>query len=534
MSFGTSFALTTRPTIMGRSAAVVAGHQLAAQAGLRLLREGGNAIDAAIAMAAALAVLKPDACGLGSDLFFLYREKKSGEVHALNASGPAPTLSNAESFPEGTIPHLGLRSSSVPGAVHGWERALGRFGRRSLREVLAPAIALAKEGMPISALFASTLAKNESLLAPFAATRSAYYPRGRAPQAGEVLVQADLARTLQSIAEGGAAAFYRGDFAEALDRHSRNVGAYLRKEDLASYESEWREPLRARYRGYELIGQPPVSVGVAVLEAMQILEEFAIAKLADASSEAIHLQVEAMKIAMTDVRGHVSDPAFVGERAVPEMLDRLYSKRRAEEIDLARAGNFTASELFARAATDTSYAAAIDADGNAVSLLQSVFHVFGCGEVVPGTGAIMNDRMTGFSLDPASPNVLAPGKRTLHTLNPLLALAPDGNVMALGTPGGPSQVYTNVSLLVRTIDYGLDLQRAVDAPRWFLTPGGDLHVETSVAADVRERLTAMGHRVVGFPPHSAAMGGAGIARINAHGVREAAADPRRETYALAN
>jgi gamma-glutamyltranspeptidase/glutathione hydrolase len=533
MSFGTSFALTTRPTIMGRTAGVVAGHQLAAQAGVRMLRDGGNAIDAAIAMAAALAVLKPDACGLGSDLFMLYRDAKTGDVHALNASGPAPQLASAQEFSGGAIPNLGLRAASVPGAVDGWERALGRFGRRSLRDVLEPAIALAKEGMPVSALFASTLAKNEAALKPFAATQAAYYPHGRPPEAGEVLVQADLARTLQSIALGGAAAFYRGEFAEALDRHARKTGAFLRKEDLASYESEWREPVHGRYRGYELFGQPPVSVGIAVLEAMQILEEFPVAKLADASLEVVHLQVEATKIAMTDVRGHISDPAFVGERAVPELLDRNRAGRRAKEIDPHRASSFKAVELFAQAGTDTSYAAAIDADGNVVSLLQSVFHVFGCGEVVPGTGALLNNRMTGFSLDPASPNVLAPGKRTLHTLNPLLVLAPDGNVMALGTPGGPSQVYTNVSLLVRTIDYVLELQRAIDAPRWFVTPAGDLHIETSVAPGVRERLTAMGHKVVGFPPHSAAMGGAGIARINEHGVREVAADPRRETYALA-
>jgi gamma-glutamyltranspeptidase/glutathione hydrolase len=387
--------------------------------------------------------------------------------------------------------------------------------------------------MPVSAFFASTLAKNDTALKPFAATQRAYYAQGRGPEAGDVLVQADLARTLQSIADGGAAAFYRGDFAEALDRHARETGAFLRKEDLASYAGEWREPLRARYRGYELIGQPPVSVGIAVLEAMQILEEFDLKDLADASFELIHLQIEAMKIAMADVRAHISDPAFVGERAVPELLDRGHAARRAKEIDAQRAGSFTGADLFAQAGTDTSYAAAIDADGNVVSLLQSVYHVFGCGEVVPTTGVLMNNRMTGFSLDPVSPNVLAPGKRTLHTLNPLLALAPDGNVMALGTPGGPSQVYTNVSLLVRTIDHALDLQRAVDAPRWFVTPGHDLNIETSVSAEVRDRLGSSGHKVVGFAPHSAAMGGAGMARINARGVREAAADPRRESYALA-
>ena len=535
MSFGTSFALTTRPTIMGRSAAVVAGHQLAAQAGQAMLRAGGNAVDAGIATAAALAVLKPDACGLGSDLFLLYRDAHSGIAHALNASGPAPKLATLDAFARdgGTIRNFGLRAASVPGAVDGWERAISRFGRLSLRDVLAPAIALAKEGMPVSAFFAASLAKNENVLSAYGASRAMFYPDGRAPKAGEVLVQAELARTLEAIADGGAAAFYRGDFAEKLDRYSRESGGFLRAGDLAGYESEWRRPLQGRYRNYELIGQPPVSVGVAVLEAMQILSAFTISGLADSSAELIHLQVEAMKLAMRDLRANISDPAFVGESAVPELLDPRHAARLAAEIRPDRAAQASASEVLAKAGTDTSYAAAIDAEGNIVSLLQSVYHVFGCGEVIPGTGAIMNNRMTGFSLDPASPNVLAPGKRTLHTLNPLLARSDDGILMALGTPGGPSQVYTNVSLLTRAIDYDLDLQRAVDAPRWFVTPGGDLQIETAVPSAARDHLRALGHRVVDLPAHSAAMGGAGMVRIGLSGVREAAADPRREAYALA-
>jgi gamma-glutamyltranspeptidase/glutathione hydrolase len=533
MSFGTASALTTRPTIMGRRGAVVAGHQLAAQAGLGILQNGGNAIDAAIATAASLAILKPDACGLGSDLFLLYHEARTGNFYALNASGPAPRLATRDAFGGDTIPQWGLRAASVPGTVDGWQRAVGRFGRLSLREVLAPAIDLAREGAPVSVLFAATLRRNYDNVRGFAATREVYYPSGRAPEAGEILVQADLARTLSAIATDGPDAFYRGAFAQAVDRYARDSGALLRAEDLAAYQSEWREPLRARYRDHELIGQPPVSVGVAVLEAMQILQNFSIAALEDCSTDLIHLQIEAMKMAMSDVRGYIGDPAFVSERVVEELLDRSRAERRASEIDKRKAGGFQAAGLMAQASTDTSYAAAADMEGNVVSLLQSVFHVFGCGEVIPGTGTLMNNRMTAFSLDPASPNVLEPKKRPLHTLNPLLVRDPAGRVTALGTPGGPSQVYTNQTLLVRLIDYGLELQRAIDAPRWFSTPSGDLQIETAVSADVREELASRGHRVVDFAPHSRAMGGAGIIRINPHGVREAAADPRRETYALA-
>jgi gamma-glutamyltranspeptidase len=531
MSFGTAFAVTTRPTVMGRNAAVVAGHQLAAQAGLRMLHAGGNAVDAAIAMAASLAVLKPDACGVGSDLFLLYADA-GGSVFALNASGPSPRLATRDEFPVSIAP-WGLRASSVPGAVDGWYRAVTRFGRLAFRDVLDPAISFARDGSPVSALFASTLEKNEESLRRFPATRAQYYPGGRAPRAGEVLVQTDLARTLESIAQDGPDAFYRGAFASSLDRYSRESGALLRAGDLASYRSEWREPLRRPYRDYEIIGQPPPSVGLAVLEAMSILENFPIARLADASADLIHLQVEAFKIAMADVRGHLGDPAFVSQRAVPELLHPAHAAARAREIDPLRSGNFRAAELFAQAGTDTSYAAAIDAEGNAVSLLQSVFHIFGCGEVIPGTGVLMNNRMTAFSLDPASPNALEPGKRTLHTLNPLLVRDPAGAIMCLGTPGGPAQVSTNISLLTRAIDHALEPQVAIDRPRWSLASGDELQIEADVAPEVRAALGARGHRVVEVPAHSRSMGGAGIVRINGHGVREAGADPRRETYALA-
>ena len=292
MSFGTSFALTSRPLIMGRKGAVVAGHHLAAQAGLDALRAGGNAVDAAIAVASALAVLKPDACATGGDIFMLFAEARTGKVYALNASGPAPRLATREAL-AGGIPEHGLRAASVPGAVEAWERAVSRFGRRSLRDALsAAAIGLARDGFPVSALFASTLEKNLSLAREHPSTFAAYYPGGRAPQGGEIFAQPELAATLETIARDGAAAFYQGPFADALDRYARETGGLLRREDLAGYQSEWREPLSGSYRGYELIGQPPVSVGLAVLETMQILESFAIT--AEGIADLIHLQVEAM------------------------------------------------------------------------------------------------------------------------------------------------------------------------------------------------------------------------------------------------
>ncbi len=532
MSFVPFGAQITRPLVMGRNGTVVAGHHLAAQAGLDQLRAGGNAIDAAIAAAAALAVLKPDACGLGSDLFLLFSHARSGEAYALNASGLSPATATPEAY--GTaIPEHGLRASAVPGAVHGWQNALERFGTRSLSDVLAPAIALAANGMPVSQLFASTLARSGALMREFPSTAAVFWPNGKAPRAGEVLVQADAARILKGIANDGAASYYEGEFAHALDAYSRETGALLRADDLRTYRSEWREPLRAGFRDFEVISQPPVSVGLVVLEALKILESTAIASYADASADFIHTHVEAMKIAGADLRGHIADPAFVSQAPIARLLDAEYTAGRAREIAPDHARWLAAGNLAGKSPSDTSYVSVIDADGNAVSLLQSVFAVFGSGVVIPGTGVLMNNRMTGFSLDPASLNVVAPKKRTLHTLNPHM-LRKDGRFMvSLGTPGGPSQTFTNTLLIMRLIDRGLDLQQAVEAPRWFVAPDGVLHIESSVGQAVCEELTRRGHTLNIEPPFFVTMGGAGITRINAYGVREGGADPRRESYGLA-
>jgi len=517
---------------MGRNGTVVAGHHLAAQAGLDLLRSGGNAIDAAIAAAAALAVLKPDACGLGSDLFLLFSDGRTGATYALNASGPAPATATPEAF-GGSIPEHGLRACAVPGAIHGWENAVKRFGRRPLAEVLAPAIALAGRGMPVSQLFASTLARGTAVMEQFPSTAAIFWPNGHVPLAGETLEQPDACRILTGIAAHGAAAFYEGEFAHAVDAYSRETNALLRASDLRSYRSEWREPLSVAYRDVELVAQPPVSVGLVVLEALKILETTAIASYPDLSADFIHTHAEAMKIAGADLRGHVADPAFASQAPVGQLLDPAYAARRGAEIAPDRARSFAAGKLDAKVPSDTSYVAVIDADGNAVSMLQSVFAVFGSGVVVPGTGVLMNNRMTGFSLDPASPNVVAPGKRTMHTLNPHMIRTNGRITVCLGTPGGPSQTFTNTLLIMRLVDRGLDVQQAVEAPRWWVSPTGELHIESSIDSAVRAELQRRGHTLAVHPPLFVTMGGAGVARINDHGVRESGADPRRESYAVA-
>jgi gamma-glutamyltranspeptidase len=240
-----------------------------------------------------------------------------------------------------------------------------------------------------------------------------------------------------------------------------------------------------------------------------------------------------MKIASADLRGHLADPAFTSQAPIAKLLDSAYAVRRLRDINPARAQSFAAGMLDAKAASDTSYVAVIDGDGNAVSMLQSVFAVLGSGEVIPGTGVLMNNRMTSFSLDPASLNVVAPGKKPLHTLNPHMIRKDGRATMCLGTPGGPSQTYSHSLLIMRLLERGLDVQRAVEAPRWFVAPTGELHIESSIDRAVIDDLARRGHTLVVDPPLFVLMGGAGVTRINRHGIREAAADPRRESYALA-
>jgi gamma-glutamyltranspeptidase len=360
-----------------------------------------------------------------------------------------------------------------------------------------------------------------------------FYASDQLPHVGELLIQRDLADTLEEIARDGAAGFYSGSFGRALDAYATQQGGFLRLADLEAYASSWAPALHAAYRGYDICGQPPVSVGIVVLEAMQILAQFDVASIDPNGADCIHLHIEALKLALADMRGNIGDPAFTSARALATLLDPAFAVERARDIDMRHAGAPLPRDLGVTAGTDTSYVAAIDADGNAVSLLQSVFNVFGSGEIVPGTGAMMNNRMIGFSLDPASPNVLAPGKRTMHTLNPFIVRAPDGRVTCLGTPGGPCQTFTNAILMMRVLDHAFDLQRAVDAPRWFLAETQQVQIEEPVPLEARRELEARGHVLNVVPRHSAALGGAGMVRINGSGIREAAADPRRESYALA-
>jgi gamma-glutamyltranspeptidase/glutathione hydrolase len=511
----------------GVHGAVAAGHHLASQAGLDVLKAGGNAVDAGIAACGVLSVVKPEACGLGGDFFMLFFDAKTRRVTALNASGPAAALATVERFPNGISSH-GPRAVSVPGAVDGWSNAVARFGTRSLGDLLAPAIAYADDGFPVSAYLAKVIRQHRDPLPSFAAT---FFPNGRPPEAFEVLRQPDLATTLRAIARDGRDAFYEGDVAHRLDAAFRADDGLLRLDDLARYRSEWREPLRVAYRGYDVYELPPVSVGAVVLETANILEGFDLCALDHEGADAIHLEVEAIKLALADRDRYFGDPAFV---TIPlaELLSKEHGARARATIDPRSVIPKVGASSFS-GGSDTSYIAVVDGEGNAVSCIQSIFHVWGSGWVAPGTGCVMNDRMAGFSLAPGHPNVLAPGKRTISTLNAVLVVRDDRVHWVFGTPGAGAQTPTNVQLLTRVVDHGLNPQLAIESPRWFSEGGAELRVESRIDDATIGELERRGHRITRVAAFDWLLGGAQMIHVNAHGVREAGADPRREGYALA-
>jgi gamma-glutamyltranspeptidase/glutathione hydrolase len=520
-----------RPVVLGRSAAASTGHWLASEAALTIMREGGNAIDGAVAALAVLAVVKPDACALGSDLFLQVFDATTGTVHALNASGPAAALANVAAFGD-EIPERGPCAPAVPGAVGGWEAALERFGTLDLARVLAPAIELAREGFPVSLHFAAVVAGAQRLLAADPGLAATFLPGGHVPCYGELVRQPALAETLAAIAGGGAKAFYEGAFARALDADMRKRGGLLRAEDLAAYEAQWRDSLRVNYRGFDVFEQPLISQGVIVLEAVKLLEGFPLERFGDRSADFAHLHTEAVKLAVYDRQRYLGDPAFV-DAPVERLLDDGFIAERRRAIDLKRANPNPGAGALLESAADTSYGCTVDAQGNGVSFIQSIFQVWGSGYMVPGTGTLMNDRMVGFSLDPSHPNVLAPGKRTMHTLNTVV-VCKDGKLKwLLGTPGAPAQVQSNTQLLTRVIDFGHNPQAAVEEPRCFWPRGAELEIESRFNEGTIVELRRRGHDVVDLGPWHAVTGGMEMIHINEHGVRECGADPRREGYAVA-
>ncbi len=524
-----------RPVVMGIHWMITADHPLAAQAGASVLESGGNAVDAAVAANLVMAVVRPHMCGLGGDLFALIYKGDTGRLEALNASGRAPGRAHPAFYKNKgyvTMPESGILTATVPGAVHGWQEALERHGSRPLDRLLSKAVEYAEKGFPVYGELRRAIEERRDLLIRSPDAAKTFLPGGNVPEVGQRLLQPDLAESLRKLAERGPDTFYRGELGQALIALSRASGGLFDEEDLAGHTSTWVEPLRTGYKGYEICTQPPNSQGIALLMQANILENIDISSMGSDSAELIHTMVEAKKLAFADRDRYVCDPDF---HAVPtaEMLSKSHGRKQAARIDRDLAAGALMPADFTSGGEDTVFLAVVDGEGNAVSLIQSLYEEFGSCVMVPGTGIMLHNRGRGFSLDPDHVNCLGPGKRPYHTLHPAMVLKKGKPCLVLGSPGADGQTQTVIQLLVRMLEFGADVQETVEAPRWRSMPEGSLFMEGRFPSGVIMALRSMGHRIERCSAWDDIMGSAQSIRIDRErGVLSGGADPRRQAYAI--
>lgn len=523
---------TYRPVATGSRGAVACNHPLAAQAGLEALRHGANAADAAVVIASTLAVVEPMMSGLAGDGFYLHYRARDGQAVVVNGTGGAPLEATADRFADG-IPERSARSASVPGVLDAWWALNQQFGRWEFGELLRAAIYYAREGFGATRRYAG-FAVELAAVVEDEATARVFLPKGRAPAVGEKIVQAELARTLETIADGGVDAFYRGPLGARFVGGLRARGGLIDTLDLVDYAAEVQEPIQTTYRDYTVLEAPPNSTGFTLLQELNLAEQFDLAGMGLLSTNAIHTLVEIKKLAFLDREAWCGDPRFV-QAPLEDLLSKEHARELAAQIDPRRAQNRAVA--LPAASSNTTYFCVVDGFGNAVSGIQSINEAWGAATLAGDTGLLLNNRMLYWHLEPDHPNALEPGKRVRHTMNPPLVLR-EGRLRAVfGTPGADGQVQTNLQVLTNLVDFGLDPQQAVEVPRWrSYQPGGEsnwphtisdeLLVEDRLATEVREELAARGHRLAVCGPLDGRMGRAmAIVRLD-DGMLLAGADPR--------
>jgi gamma-glutamyltranspeptidase/glutathione hydrolase len=528
-----------RPTVVAQHGMVAAGHPLAAEAGLRILKAGGNAVDAAIATWAVQGQVEPGMTGLGADMFVLIYLAKTGEVKFINGTGFAPQAATIDFYKsKGGIPESGPLSISVPGAVGGAAMAVKKYGTKPLGDVLAPAIEIAEQGFPITESLARGLAGSREKLAKWPSTTKIWFRDGKPLQTGDVLVNASLARTLRAIAAQGPDAFYRGDIAKTTAAYLKANGGIITEADLRSYEPYEDAPVHVNYRGTEVYECPPNSQGFVMLEALNILEGYDLRKLGHNSAPYLHAVTEALKLSFADRNKYVGDPKFVPNIPMRTLLSKEYAAVRRAAIDPSRAiegepapgdpfrstsqgarglqpGDRYASPQPSPTHVDpfdpdqllnlTTYLAVVDRDHNMVSITSSLLSGFGSGLVVDGGGFFLNDRMRYFYLDPSDVNALQPGKRTRQTINPALALRDGKPFLVFGTPGSDTQPQTQLQFFLNVAEFGMPVQDALEQPavisnsfRDSYSPHavlGKLITPAMLDQKVRDELAAKGHKL---------------------------------------
>lgn len=505
-----------RSAVIAGNGMVATSQPIATDVGLSVLKKGGSAVDAAITANAALGLMEPHMCGIGGDLFAIVWDEKEQQLHGLNASGrSSKSLDYGELAGRlrklGTryIPHNSLLSVSVPGAVHGWITLHDRFGKLPFAELLAPAIHYAELGFPVSPVIAGQwqwAASEISGNVP-GAFDTVYTPEGKAPAVGDIFTNKDLARSYRLIADNGNKVFYQGELADRIAGFMQDNGGYIDHADLQAHRSDWIAPLAVNYRGYDVFELPPSGQGIVALQMLKTLEDDDLAAMGYMNVDCLHLMLEAKKLVFEDRAKFYADPAFTEVRT-GRLLSAEYSKKRRSLIKDSAAVKVRPGEGILRDG-DTIYLTAADSAGNMVSLIQSVYHYFGSGIVIPGTGFALQNRGLLFSMDPSHANVYAPGKRPFHTIIPAFVMKNDKPFMSFGVMGGDMQPQGHVQVLTNIIDFGMDIQLAGDAPRWrhdgstmpiadaseYLTDGGIVLLESGFPDQVVKELAKRGHRI---------------------------------------
>jgi gamma-glutamyltranspeptidase/glutathione hydrolase len=528
-----------RSKVMTKLGIVAASQPLAARAGVQMLERGGNAIDAAIAANAVLGLVEPHYNGIGGDLFAIYYEAKSKKLYGLNAGGWAPsglTPAFLKSKGQTRMPGSGIYSVTVPGAIKGWEMMRSRFGKLPMADILAPAIYYAEDGFPVTDVVARYWSGGQRRLAaePYAA--SAFLLNGRAPVAGQVMKNPDLAKTMRLVADRGVAGFYEGSVAEAILAISKEKGGTMTAADLKEYQPEWVDTISTTYRGWTVHELPPNTQGIAALMMLNLMERFPIAEYGLTSTKALHVMIEAKKLAYADMLRYVADPKF-SQVPVAQMLSRASAEARAALISPTKAACTVEPSKFSGLTDghggDTIYLSVIDRDGNIVSLIQSLYSSFGSGLVAPGTGVMLHNRGALFTMEDGHPNQIAPRKRPLHTIIPAF-MEKDDVKIGFGIMGGFNQAQAHAQFVSNIADFGLDVQEALEVGRFTKGSfsGCDVDVEALIAESVRKELTALGHEVRLVQPRSGTFGFGQAVMSNGTGVHFAGSEPRHDGAAI--
>ena len=495
----------SRSEVIAQQGMAATSQPLATQVALDILKQGGSAVDAAIAANAMLGLVEPTGCGIGGDLFAIVWDAETKQLHGLNASGRSPAALKAEYFTEQgltTIPSFGPLPVSVPGAVDGWFSLHEKFGRLPMTSILSPAIEYARRGYPVSEVVAYYWQMNVDRIGEYEGFAEVFMPNGKAPTTGQIFKNPSLAATYEKIATGGRDAFYKGDIARVIGAYMKEQGGFLSYEDLAAHTSEWVEPVSTNYRGYDIWELPPNGQGIAALQILNILEQYDIEGMGFGSADYIHTFVEAKKLAFEDRAKYYADPAF-NDIPVSALISKDYAQKRRALINPDKAAKrFDAGVVEG----DTIYLTVADKDGNMVSLIQSNYRGMGSGMTPPELGFILQNRGELFTLAPNHFNTFEPKKRPFHTIIPAMVTRNNKPWLSFGVMGGATQPQMHAQIVVNLIDFGMNLQEAGDAPRFIhvgsssptgglMKDGGELSMETGFATEVRRTLYERGHQL---------------------------------------